>query len=188
MSCAGHISAGARLAAAIRGSSLTLTTALDDSDPGICLDRPGVADDVCVCVVETIGQPPHRERILLGDSITSQARAVLVRWASTTWTFRLWLRDEIHLLPQPATPGERGHFPVEGAGVRCPWCGFCNWAHDSLFWREVRMNGRFPVRCLACAGLIPQWNVKGNVPDSQVLSVIEPADLRVRQIDDREPA
>lgn len=77
------------------------------------------------------------------------AEEAILRWAPTAGHTRVWLPERVVAFEAPA--------PLGRAIVDCPGCG-ARWEDGSTkLWERVRANGRFPARCPACGGSLPEW-------------------------------
>ncbi len=81
----------------------------------------------------------------------TDARAAIIRWASTLGYARVWFPDDVVDLVGTAVP------PAGEASTRCSSCD-ARW-HDGApeFWLHVRAMGNFPICCPLCGADMPQW-------------------------------
>jgi hypothetical protein len=81
----------------------------------------------------------------------AHAEHALLRWAPTAGYRRVWLPERVVTFDGPP--------PLGQARVDCPSCG-ARWEDGSAnFWDRVLSDGRFPGRCPACGGSLPEWSV-----------------------------
>lgn len=83
---------------------------------------------------------------------TPRAEAALLIWAELVGYQRVWLPDDVVDFHDTLAPCGR-------ARVTCPTC-HARWTDETVdFWEEVRRDGWFPARCMACGGSLPEWGV-----------------------------
>lgn len=117
---------------------------------------------------------------VIRGQLNGSAAAALALWAGTVGYRRLWLPGQIiDLDDRPALIG--------CVAVRCPTCS-AHWRDAQVeFWEHVREQGAFPGRCMACGGVLPEWELVHDTPPMGALTASAPR-RQVLSASDGQPA